>query len=129
MRARARAVAGRVVDFVAASERRRAAVVVGVPLLVWLAVELGANLGLVPLALAAVLAAFLYTRETPRRTLAAGTYGAGLSLAGVGLFEIARSVAGGTTASPTELVAGASPWLLSGVALIALGVWFYGAGR
>lgn len=122
-----RAAAGRVVDSVHVSERRRVAVAVAVPFLFWLVVELGANLGFLPLVAAAVLGAFRYTRATARGTLAAGAYGTGLLAVGVAAVRIYQSVAGGSTETLADTVARLAGWPLAGVVLIVLGAWLRGA--
>lgn len=122
-----RAAAGRVVDSVSVSERRRAAVVVGVPFLFWLVVELAANLGFLPLVAAAVLSAFLYTRRSARETLAAGAYGTGMLAVGVALFQVYQTVAGGSTEALADTVVRLSGWPLTGVVLIILGAWLHRA--
>ncbi|QLG29430.1 hypothetical protein HUG10_05660 [Halorarum halophilum] len=122
-----RAAAGRVVDSVRVSERRRVAVVVGVPFLFWLVVELAANLGILPLVAAAVLGAFLYTRGTAQDTLAAGAYGTGLLAVGVAAVQLYQSVAGGSTEALADTVARLAGWPLTGVVLIVLGAWLHGA--
>jgi hypothetical protein len=72
-----------VVESIDGSERRRVAVAAGVPVLFVLVVELGANLGVLPLVVAGALAVYLYTRETGQALLAASAYGTGLLLVGV----------------------------------------------
>ena len=118
-----RAAAGRVVDSVGVSERRRVAVAVGVPFLVWLVVELEANLGFLPLVAAAGLCAFLYKRGTAQETLAAGAYGSGLLLVGVALYQVYQSWAGGSTEVLADTVLRLSGWPLTGAVLIVLGAW------
>lgn len=120
--------AGSLVDSVAVSERRRVLVALGVPLVFCLAVELAANLGVLPLVLAAGLAAYLYTRPTARTTLAAGAAGTGLLLISLFLLQIYSTVAGGSTESLAGTVARLSGWVLLGIVLLALGAWA-GAGR
>lgn len=125
----ARSVVGRFVGIVDVNERRRVAVVVAVPLLFWLAVELTANLGVLPLVAAVGLAVLLYTRSTGRETLAASGYGSGLLAVTVALTQVYRTVAGGSTASVVTTVVGQWPWVLSGIAMIAFGVWLRQAAR
>lgn len=115
---------GGIVDYVSVSERRRRAVAVGVPFLFWLAVELKANLGLLPVGLAAMLCAYLYTRSSGRETLAASAVGAGSLNIGLYLFEVYRTVAGGSTEPIADTAVRLSGWLLIGVGLVALGVLF-----
>lgn len=122
-----RSAVGRLVDFVRVSERRRATVAVGIPLLFWLVVELAANLGFLPLVAAAGLSAYLYTRRTAQETLAASAYGTGLLDTGFYLLQAYRGVAWGSTASLADTVAGLFGWLLTGTILIVLGVWIHGA--
>lgn len=121
--------AGSLVDSVAVSERRRVLVALGVPLVFCLAVELAANLGVLPLVLAAGLAAYLYTRPTARATLAAGAAGTGLLLISLFLLQSYSTVAGGSTESLAGAVARLFGWVLLGIALLALGAWVSGAGR
>lgn len=118
-----RTAVSRIVDSVGVSEWRRVALAVGVPLLFWLVVEFGANLGFLPLAVAVGLGAYLYTRETARETLAASAHGTGL--AGIAVFpiEVYRTVAGGSTASVVDTAIGLSGWLVAGVVLVAFGTW------
>lgn len=101
------------------------AVAVGIPLLFWLAVELAANLGVLPLVAAAGLAAYLYTRETARETLAAGAVGVGALLVGLFALELYRVRAGGSAESLTAAVARLGGWGLTGAFSLAVGVWLY----
>ncbi|WP_299232986.1 hypothetical protein [Natronomonas sp.] len=77
MSKRPRPVVGHVVAFVSGTERRRLAVVVGIPVTFAVLFELLANYGVLVLVLAAGLATFLYTRPTGQETVAAGAYGVG----------------------------------------------------
>ncbi|ELZ27289.1 hypothetical protein C474_18124 [Halogeometricum pallidum JCM 14848] len=129
MSSQPRTAANPLVGFVAASERRRVLVALGVPLLFLLAVELAANLGVLPLVLAAGLAAYLYARPTARATLAAGAAGTGLLLLSLFLLQVYSTVAGGSTEPLAGTVARLSGWVLLGTALLALGAWLSGAGR
>ena len=115
---------GGIVDYVDVSERRRRAVAVGVPFLFWLAVELEANLGFLPVGLAAALCAYLYTRASGRETLAASAVGTGSLSIGLYLFQVYRTVAGGSTEAVADTAVRLSGWLLIGVGLVALGVLF-----
>lgn len=103
---------GSAVDSVDA-ERRRALVVLGVPLLFWLVVESTANPGFLPLVLATGLAAYLYTRRTGRETLAAGAAGTGPLAISLFLLQVYRVGAGGSTEPLADAVARLSGWLLA----------------
>lgn len=118
-----RTAAGRTVESLDASERRRIALVIGVPVLFWLVVELAANLGFAPLIAAAALAAFLYTRGTEQETLAAAAYGAGLLAVGVQLFLLYQGVTGGSTDPVADAAVRLIEWPAVGAGLIALGIW------
>ncbi|MDS0293470.1 hypothetical protein [Halogeometricum luteum] len=124
-----RAGAGRVVDAVAVSERRRVLVALGLPFVFWLAVHLSANLGILSLALAGALAAYLYTRRTARATLTAGFAGAGLLLIALFLLQLYLLDAGGSTESLSGAAERLAGWVLSGAVLLALGASLSGIGR
>lgn len=120
-------VAGRVVDYVRVSERRRIAVIVSVPFLFWLLVELAANLGFLPLIVAVGLGAYLYRQETVQETLAASAYVTGLLAISVALFQVYQNVIGGSTEPLIDTIVRLSGWPLTGAFLIVLGVWFHRA--
>lgn len=113
------------VAFVGAGEPRRFAVIVAVSLLFWLVVELGANLGSLPLVVAAALGAFLYTRETAKETIAASAYGTGLLAIGLGLLQVYQILVGGSTESLAGAVVRLAEWPLAGFLLIGFGIWLY----
>lgn len=125
MSSRLRTAAGSVVRSVGASERRRVLVVLGVPFSFWLAVELAANLGFLPLVLAVGLAAYLYTRRTAQETLAASSVGTGLLLVSLFLLQIYWVNAGGSTEPLAGTITRLLGWFLIGTVLIALGWWLY----
>lgn len=120
---RPRTAVGYVVEFVAVTERRRVIVAVGVPFLFWLLFELNANLGVLPLILAAGLAAYLYTRGTAQKTLAASAYGTGLLMVGLFLLELYWNGARGSTESLEGIATRLLWWVLMGTVLIGLGIW------
>lgn len=126
---RPRTAAGHVVEFVAVTERRRVTLAVGVPFLFWLLFELTANLGFLPLALAAGLAAYLYTRETARETLAASAAGTGLLMVGLFLLELYWNGARGSTESLEAVATRSLWWALVGTVLVALGIRFRATNR
>lgn len=109
------------------SERRRVAVIFAVSFLFWLAVELAANLGFLPLVAAVALGVFLYTRATAQETLAASAYGTGLLVVGVAVFQLYQGVAGGSTEPLAEAVLRLSAWPLAGIGLVVLGIWIHRA--
>ncbi|MFU1781405.1 hypothetical protein ACM16X_08485 [Haloarcula japonica] len=123
MDSRPRTVAGRIVESVAGTERRRLLVVVGVPVLFVALIDLTANFGVLVLFLAAGLAAFLYTRPTGQQTVAASCYGVGVLLIGLFLLELYWNGVQGST----EPLFGTATRLLwravTGTSLIGLGLW------
>lgn len=127
MSSRLRTAVGPLVEFVGASERRRLAVVLGVPFSFWLAVELAANLGFLPLVLAGGLTAYLYTRQTARATLAAGFAGTGLLLVSLFFLQMYQISAGGSTEPLAGAAARLFGWVLLGTLLLVFGAWLYDA--
>jgi len=123
MYGRPRTVAGRVVAFVAVAERRRLLVVVGTPILFVVLFELTANFGALVLLLAAGLAAFLYTRTTAQRTMAAGAYGAGVLLIGLFLLELYLNGAQGSTEPVLDTATRVLWRAVTGTVLIGVGLW------
>lgn len=104
-------------------------VALGVPFLFWLAVELAADLGFLPLVLAVGLAAYLYTRRTALETLAAGAAGAGVLTISLALLRLYWVGARGSTEPLADAATRLSGWFLAGALLIAVGYWLYRAGR
>jgi hypothetical protein len=123
MNERPRTVVAGMVEFVAFTERRRLLVVVGVPTSFVVLFEFVANYGVLVLALAAGLAAVLYTRSTAQRTIAAGVYGVGVLLIGLFLLELYWN---GTRGSTEPLLDTATRVLwraVTGSLLVGLGLW------
>jgi hypothetical protein len=115
--------AGHLVELVAKSEGRRLIVVIGIPMLFVAWFELTANFGVLILLLAAGLAAFLYTRSTAQKTLAASAYGAGVLLISLFLLELYLNLATGST-EPLSGTATRVLWrAIAGTALIGFGLW------
>lgn len=118
-----RTLAGHVVEFVSATEGRRLAVVIGVPVGFVALLELTANFGVLVLLLAVGLGLFLYTRPTAQATLAAGAYGVGLLLLALFLLELYWNGARGST-EPLVGTVQRVRWLaVAGVSSSGLGLW------
>lgn len=118
-----RTVVGHVVEFVALTERRRLLVVVGIPVLFVALFELTANYGALVLFLAAGLVAFLYTRTTAQKTIAASAYGAGLLMFSLFLLELYWNGATGST-EPLIGTATRTLWLaVTGTLSTGFGLW------
>lgn len=123
MNGRSRTVAGRVVDFLALTERRRLLVVAGVPAAFLALFELLADFGALTVALAVGLVAFLYTRGTTQRTLAAAVYGVGLLFVALFALDLYWNWARGST-EPLVGTATRLGWRAAvGTALFGVGVW------
>lgn len=117
------AVVDHIVEFVALTERRRLIVVVGIPVLFVALFELTANYGVLILLLAAGLIAFLYTRPTAQKTIAASAYGAGVLMVSLFLLELYWHGATGST-EPFIGVSTRTLWLVvTGTVLTGLGLW------
>jgi hypothetical protein len=124
MNTRPRAVAGRIIGFVAFTERRRLLVVVGVPVVFTVLLDVVANYGVLVPFLGAGLAADLYTRPTAQTTIAASVYGVRVLLLGLFLLELYWNVAQGST-EPLRATATRLLWrVVTGTVLVGLGLGF-----
>ncbi|WP_167768375.1 hypothetical protein [Haloarcula amylovorans] len=126
---RLRTAVGPVVESIDVSERRRVLVALGVPLAFWLVIELAANLGFLPLALAVGLAAYLYTRRTAQETLAASFAVTGLLVVALFLLQLYWVGARGSTEPLAGALTRLVGWPLTGTVLMVLGAWLYKADR
>lgn len=122
---RLRTAAAHAVEYVRTSESRRVTVAIGVAFSFLVVVELaaGEHLGVLPVVVAAGLAAYLYTRGSARETLAASAYGTGLLLIGLFVLQIHWVGATGSTESLGAAVSRLLGWLLAGTVLTAVGIW------
>lgn len=112
-----------IVEFISVTERRRLIVVVGIPVLFVALFELTANYGVLILLLAVGLAAFLYTRPTAQKTIAASAYGTGMAMVGLFILELYWN---GTRGSTEPLIGTATRvlWVsVTGTVMIGLGLW------
>lgn len=123
MELRPRTVAGRVLEFVALTERRRVIVAVAVPTLFVVLFEIVANFGMLVLLLAAGFAVFLYTRATAQETVAAGAYGAGILMLSLFVLVLYWNGSQGSTESLIGTATRLLWWGVTGTVLIGLGVW------
>lgn len=123
MPTRPRTAVGRIVAFVASTERRRLLVVAGVPVVFAILLDLVANYGVLVLFLAVGLATVLYTRPTAQKTIAASLYGVGVLLIGLFVLELHWSGARGST-EPLLGTATRVLWRgVTGAMLVGLGLW------
>jgi hypothetical protein len=123
MNRRLRTVVGKIIEFVAFSERRRLLVVVGVPALFVVLLDFVANYGVLILLLAAGLATVLYTRSAAQQTIAASVYGVGVLLISLFLLELYWNGALGST-EPLQGTATRLLWrVVTGTVLVGLGLW------
>ncbi|MFC7177365.1 hypothetical protein [Halosegnis marinus] len=123
MTKRLRTVATTIVEFIALTERRRLLVVAGVPVVLAALLYEVNMLGTAVLLLAAGVAAFLYTRPTAQKTVAAGAYATGVVLIGLVLLLLYWNWAQAGTAAPAAIVAAHLWWVVTGTVLIGLGLW------